>query len=293
MARLAGVDIPREKRVIIALTYIYGVGKTRAEETLAATGIDPNIRVKDLSDDQLVQLREAKLFRPADHDGVRPGNVETALHDIGRQQNVGLTFDKAHHAVVKLVGGELAMQANDAELRGDRLHARQQRIVVVEHLRMRHGEILRPPATRGKGFRKQSLPRRGAWWDGCMDTAPFVVLLLVALIDLVLAAWFIGQGLRAGANSDEGRPRLLVGSMLIPGALLIAVLGAMLLVAGLVIIAAVAAGAERAVDKHRICPELFDAGREQFSHAVAHDGDVTVRVVSEREFRHVVPSVSR
>ena len=58
MARLAGVDIPREKRVIIALTYIYGVGKTRAEETLAATGIDPNIRVKDLSDEQLVQLRD-------------------------------------------------------------------------------------------------------------------------------------------------------------------------------------------------------------------------------------------
>ena len=58
MARLAGVDIPREKRVIFALTYIYGVGKTRAEETLAATGIDPNIRVKDLSDEQLVQLRD-------------------------------------------------------------------------------------------------------------------------------------------------------------------------------------------------------------------------------------------
>lgn len=58
MARLAGVDIPREKRVIIALTYIYGVGQTRAEETLAATGIDPNIRVKDLSDEQLVQLRD-------------------------------------------------------------------------------------------------------------------------------------------------------------------------------------------------------------------------------------------
>ncbi|RUQ34545.1 30S ribosomal protein S13 [Micrococcus sp. HSID17245] len=58
MARLAGVDIPREKRVIIALTYIYGVGKTRAEETLSGTGIDPNIRVKDLSDEQLVQLRD-------------------------------------------------------------------------------------------------------------------------------------------------------------------------------------------------------------------------------------------
>ena len=58
MARLAGVDLPRDKRVVIALTYIYGVGKTRAEETLAATGIDPNIRVKDLSDEQLVQLRD-------------------------------------------------------------------------------------------------------------------------------------------------------------------------------------------------------------------------------------------
>ncbi|GAA0192134.1 30S ribosomal protein S13 [Glutamicibacter creatinolyticus] len=58
MARLAGVDIPREKRVIIALTYIYGVGRTRAEETIAATGINPDTRVKDLTDAELVQLRD-------------------------------------------------------------------------------------------------------------------------------------------------------------------------------------------------------------------------------------------
>ncbi|MGV1034491.1 MAG: 30S ribosomal protein S13 [Microbacteriaceae bacterium] len=58
MARLAGVDIPREKRVEIALTYIFGVGRTRALETLKATGIDGNIRVKDLTDDQLVALRD-------------------------------------------------------------------------------------------------------------------------------------------------------------------------------------------------------------------------------------------
>jgi small subunit ribosomal protein S13 len=58
MARLAGVDIPREKRIVIALTYIYGVGQTRSEQTLAATGIDPHTRVKDLSDDQLVALRD-------------------------------------------------------------------------------------------------------------------------------------------------------------------------------------------------------------------------------------------
>ncbi len=58
MARLAGVDIPREKRVEIALTYIYGVGRTRALTTLAETGIDRDIRVKDLSDEQLVALRD-------------------------------------------------------------------------------------------------------------------------------------------------------------------------------------------------------------------------------------------
>ena len=58
MARLAGVDIPRDKRVVIALTYIYGVGRTRSNEILTATEIDENIRVKDLSDDQLVALRD-------------------------------------------------------------------------------------------------------------------------------------------------------------------------------------------------------------------------------------------
>lgn len=58
MARLAGVDIPREKRVEVALTYIYGVGKTRAHKTLAATGVNPDTRVKDLTDQELVALRD-------------------------------------------------------------------------------------------------------------------------------------------------------------------------------------------------------------------------------------------
>ncbi|MGW8483301.1 30S ribosomal protein S13 [Microbacterium sp. NPDC055903] len=58
MARLAGVDIPRDKRVVIALTYIYGVGRTRSVEILKATEIDESIRVKDLSDEQLVALRD-------------------------------------------------------------------------------------------------------------------------------------------------------------------------------------------------------------------------------------------
>ena len=58
MARLAGVDIPNEKRIEIALTYIFGVGRTRAKETLAATGISPDSRVKDLTDEQLITLRD-------------------------------------------------------------------------------------------------------------------------------------------------------------------------------------------------------------------------------------------
>ena len=58
MARIAGVDIPRDKRVVIALTYIYGVGRTRSVEILKATEIDESIRVKDLTDDQLVALRD-------------------------------------------------------------------------------------------------------------------------------------------------------------------------------------------------------------------------------------------
>jgi small subunit ribosomal protein S13 len=58
MARLAGVDIPRDKRVVIALTYIYGVGRTRSVEILKATDISPDVRVKDLTDDQLIALRD-------------------------------------------------------------------------------------------------------------------------------------------------------------------------------------------------------------------------------------------
>ena len=58
MARLIGVDLPREKRLEVALTYIFGVGRTRAHQTLAATGISPDVRVRDLSDTDLVSLRD-------------------------------------------------------------------------------------------------------------------------------------------------------------------------------------------------------------------------------------------
>lgn len=58
MARIAGVDIPRDKRVVVALTYIYGIGRTTSEEILEATGIDVDKRVKDLDNNELVALRD-------------------------------------------------------------------------------------------------------------------------------------------------------------------------------------------------------------------------------------------
>jgi small subunit ribosomal protein S13 len=59
MARLVGVDLPRDKRIEIALTYIYGIGRTRAQALLATTGVDPNRRTNELDDDDLVKLRDA------------------------------------------------------------------------------------------------------------------------------------------------------------------------------------------------------------------------------------------
>ncbi len=58
MARIAGVDLPRDKRIEIGLTYIYGIGLTRAKAVLAKTGVNPDIRVKDLSDSDVALLRE-------------------------------------------------------------------------------------------------------------------------------------------------------------------------------------------------------------------------------------------
>jgi small subunit ribosomal protein S13 len=58
MARLLGVDLPREKRLEVALTYIFGIGRTRAQETLRATEISPDLRVKDLGDEEIIKLRD-------------------------------------------------------------------------------------------------------------------------------------------------------------------------------------------------------------------------------------------
>lgn len=58
MARLVGVDLPRDKRLEVALTYIFGMGRTRALQTLEATGVSPDLRVRDMDDESLVKLRD-------------------------------------------------------------------------------------------------------------------------------------------------------------------------------------------------------------------------------------------
>ena len=58
MARISGVDLPRDKRVEIGLTYIFGIGRTTASEIIAATGVNPDTRVKDLTEDDVAKLRE-------------------------------------------------------------------------------------------------------------------------------------------------------------------------------------------------------------------------------------------
>ncbi|WP_182354919.1 30S ribosomal protein S13 [Flaviflexus huanghaiensis] len=57
MARISGVDLPREKRIEVALTYIYGIGRTRAHEILGGTGVSPDVRVKDLTEEDQIKIR--------------------------------------------------------------------------------------------------------------------------------------------------------------------------------------------------------------------------------------------
>ena len=85
MARIAGVDLPRDKRIEIGLTYIYGIGRTSAKKILEETGINPDTRVKDLS-----EADEAKLRERIDHGYIVEGDLrrQTAL-DIKRLMEIG------------------------------------------------------------------------------------------------------------------------------------------------------------------------------------------------------------
>ncbi|KKZ13833.1 MAG: 30S ribosomal protein S13 [Candidatus Synechococcus spongiarum 15L] len=84
MARISGVDIPRDKRVEIALTYIYGIGLVRSQKILATTGISPDIRAKDLTDDDVQKLRTAVEDYTVEGDLRRQEGISLKrLQDIG------------------------------------------------------------------------------------------------------------------------------------------------------------------------------------------------------------------
>ena len=92
MARLIGVDLPREKRLEIGLTYIFGIGRTRAKEILAATGISGDVRVKDLTDEQLVAMRD---FIEASYE--TEGDLRrTVAADIRRKIEIGSYQGRRH-----------------------------------------------------------------------------------------------------------------------------------------------------------------------------------------------------
>ena len=92
MARISGVDLPREKRIEIGLTYVYGIGRTSAKKILEATGIDPDTRVKDLTDDQEAALREV-----IDKNYVVEGDLRRAVAlDIKRLTEIGCYRGNRH-----------------------------------------------------------------------------------------------------------------------------------------------------------------------------------------------------
>lgn len=100
MARIAGVDLPRDKRMEVALTYIFGVGKTRAHQTLEATGVSPDLRVKDASEEDLVKLRQ---FIDANYkvEGDLRREVQA---DIRRKIEIGSYQGRRHRAGLPVRG---------------------------------------------------------------------------------------------------------------------------------------------------------------------------------------------
>ena len=85
MARIAGVDLPKDKRIEIGLTYVYGIGRTSANKILAMTGINPDTRVKDLTEEE-----EAKLRECIDHHYIVEGDLRRSVAlDIKRLTEIG------------------------------------------------------------------------------------------------------------------------------------------------------------------------------------------------------------
>ena len=92
MARIAGVDLPKDKRIEIGLTYVYGIGRTSAKKILEMTGINPDTRVKDLTDEE-----EAKIRECIDHHFIVEGDLRRSVaRDIKRLTEIGCYRGQRH-----------------------------------------------------------------------------------------------------------------------------------------------------------------------------------------------------
>ena len=114
MARIAGINIPSDKRVVIALTYVYGIGKTSAKKILAAAQVDENMRVKDLSDDQVNAIRTV-----VDKNHTVEGELRReVLQNIKRLKDIGC-YRGLRHAANLPVHGQRT-RTNSRTVRGNK-----------------------------------------------------------------------------------------------------------------------------------------------------------------------------
>lgn len=107
MARVAGVDIPREKRVEVALTYVFGIGRTLSQQTLAATGVSPDTRVRDLTEEELVKIREF-----VDNNLRTEGDLRREIQaDIRRKVEIGCYQGRRHRSGLPVHGQRTSTNA--------------------------------------------------------------------------------------------------------------------------------------------------------------------------------------
>ncbi|MGB3296298.1 MAG: 30S ribosomal protein S13 [Phormidesmis sp.] len=100
MARIAGVDLPRDKRIEVGLTYVYGVGLSRSHEILEKTGVDPDVRVKDLTDADIIKLRET-----VEGDYLIEGDLRRQVNlNIKRLMDIGCYRGRRHRAGLPVRG---------------------------------------------------------------------------------------------------------------------------------------------------------------------------------------------
>ena len=130
MARISGIDLPRDKRIEVALTYIYGIGPARAAEVLAKTGIDADIRVKDLTEEQ-----EAKLRDVIEHDYIIEGDLrrETAMN-IKRLSEIGCYRGLRHRRGLPVHGQRT--KTNARTRKGPKKTIANKRLVTVISMRL-------------------------------------------------------------------------------------------------------------------------------------------------------------